>query len=161
MTRVAIGLGSNLGDRLEHLRRGRDAIAALAPVRAQSGVWETAPVGGPEQGPFLNAAIVIDWAGPLDALLARLLEIERAEGRARRERWGPRTLDLDVLLAEDAVVDQPGLVVPHPRLAERAFALAPLLEAWPDARHPITRARYDALVVDRATVARTTLSLER
>lgn len=160
MTRVAVGLGANLGDRLGTLRRARAAIALVAPVRATSGVWETEPVGGPPQPRYLNAAIVVDWNAPLAELLARLLEIERTLGRVRDERWGPRTIDLDLLLADGVAVATEGLTVPHPRLAERAFALAPLLEVWPDAAHPATGARYRELEVDRRGIVRTRLSLE-
>jgi 2-amino-4-hydroxy-6-hydroxymethyldihydropteridine diphosphokinase len=105
-------------------------------VVAVSPLYETAPVGGPDQGPYLNAVVVLDT--PLDAaaLLEECLAIERSRGRERRERWGARTLDLDILLYGDAVLDGPGLRVPHPRLGERRFVLQPLLDAWPDATLP-------------------------
>lgn len=132
MALAAIGLGSNLGERREHLRRAARALAAVGTVAGVSSVYETAPVGGPAQGPFLNAVVVIDTAlSPLD-LLTEILAIERIEGRERRKRWGPRTLDLDILLYGRIVVDLPGLTVPHPRLRERRFVVEPLLEAWPD-----------------------------
>lgn len=152
MTRVAIGLGSNLSDRLAQLRLAKAALAALAPVRASSRVYETEPVGGPDQPRYLNAVALVDWEGSLEALLDGLLEIERGMGRVRRERWGPRTIDLDILLAEGIAVHGERLTVPHPHLAERAFALVPLLEVWPDARHPTSGAPYGALEVDRRGV---------
>ncbi len=127
MTAV-VSVGSNLGDRLAHLRR---AVEVLAPT-AVSGVWETAPVGGPEQDDYLNAVLLC----PLDATAAwdRAQAAELAAGRVRRVRWGPRTLDVDVVWAPPPV--PAGLVVPHPRAHERAFVLAPWLEVDPEAVLP-------------------------
>jgi 2-amino-4-hydroxy-6-hydroxymethyldihydropteridine diphosphokinase len=148
VTRAYVGLGSNLGDRA---RRLREAIAALAAtprtrVVAQSRVYETEPVGGPPQGPHLNAAVALDTQLDAAALLARLHEIERAAGRARSgERDAPRTLDLDLLLFGDERIDTPALVVPHPRMHERAFVLTPLAEIAPDAVHPRLGERIAAL----------------
>lgn len=133
VARVVIGLGSNIGDRLVMLRAAVRAIAARARVVGTSRVYETAPIGGPEQGPFLNAAVAVDWDGDPLALLDALQEIERELGRTRDVRWGPRTIDLDVLWIEDITVDDPRLVVPHPRLHERAFAVRPLLDVAPGA----------------------------
>ena len=134
--RAAIGLGSNLGDRSRHIAEAISALADLGRPVAVSGLYETAPVGGPEQGPYLNAVAVIDTDLTAEQLLEACLEIERDHGRERRERWGPRTLDLDILLFGDEVHDQEGLTVPHPRLAERRFVLEPLVDAWPDATFP-------------------------
>ena len=141
---VVVGLGSNLGDREATLAAAITELARLpeTTVLARSRTLETAPVGGPPQGPFLNGAVRLATALPPAALLASLLAIERAHGRVRRERWGPRTLDLDLLWIRDRVVDEPGLCVPHPRLGERIFALAPLVELVEDARDPRTGARY-------------------
>lgn len=134
VARVVIGLGSNLGDRLATLRAAAKAIAEHAPIAAESHVYETAPVGGPEQGAFLNAAVVVEWGGEPLALLDVLQEIERTLGRTRDVRWGPRTIDLDVLWFDDGrSIDHARLVVPHPRLALRAFALRPLLDVAPSA----------------------------
>jgi 2-amino-4-hydroxy-6-hydroxymethyldihydropteridine diphosphokinase len=126
--RAVLSVGSNLGDRLAHLRR---AVELLAPV-ARSGVWETAPVGGPVQDDYLNAVLLCE----LDAEQAWDLAqaAERAAGRERAVRWGPRTLDVDVVLAAPPV--PPDLVVPHPRAHERAFVLAPWLEVDPAAQLP-------------------------
>ena len=129
---MAIALGSNLGDRLDHLRAGLAGLEDLGPVVAVSRVHETEPVGGPEQGRFLNAVAVIETSvAPLD-VLARLLEVERSRGRERTVHWGPRTLDLDLIAYEDERLSLPTLEIPHPRAHERGFVLAPLAEVWPD-----------------------------
>jgi len=134
--RAAIGLGSNLGDRAAHLDAGLRGLGALGEVVAVSSVYETAPMGGPEQPSYLNAVVVLDTDLAPRRLLDECLAIEAATGRERRERWGPRTLDLDLLLYGAETIDEPGLVVPHPRMRERRFVLAPLLEAWPEATLP-------------------------
>lgn len=128
--RALLALGSNLGDRAAHLRA---AVAGLGDeVVAVSDVYETAPVGGPEQGPYLNAVVVLHTERSARALLARAHELEAAAERVRIERWGPRTLDVDVLWIDGEVVDDPDLVVPHPRMSERAFVLVPLADVAPD-----------------------------
>jgi 2-amino-4-hydroxy-6-hydroxymethyldihydropteridine diphosphokinase len=129
MTRAFLGLGSNLGDRLAELRR---AVAALPDVVAVSPVYETAPVGGPEQGAFLNLVVELDTPrGPRELLdVCRRLEAEAQ--RVRQERWGPRTLDVDVLWVDGEIVDDPDLQVPHPRMWQRRFVLAPLADLAPD-----------------------------
>lgn len=101
-----------------------------------SSLWSTAPVGGPPQGPFLNAVAVIDTVIGPRPLLETCFDLERSAGRVRGEKWGPRLLDLDLLLYGDAVIDAPGLRVPHPRMTERRFVLAPLAEVWPEAVVP-------------------------
>jgi 2-amino-4-hydroxy-6-hydroxymethyldihydropteridine diphosphokinase len=136
VARAAVALGSNLGDRLEHLESAIEALRALGEVAAESPVYETAPIGGPRQGPYLNAVVLLDTELPADALLEELLRIERGLGRRRREPWGPRTIDLDLLLYGAESIDRPGLTVPHPRMTERRFVLAPLLDVWPDATMP-------------------------
>ena len=137
---VYLGLGSNIGDRFGYLR---DAIGRLEgkglTVEAVSSAWETEPVGEIlDQPDFLNAVALLETTLPARDLLDALLAIERAHGRDRASetRWGPRTLDLDLLLYGDAVVDEPGLRVPHPHLHERAFALRPLLDIAPDVSIP-------------------------
>jgi 2-amino-4-hydroxy-6-hydroxymethyldihydropteridine diphosphokinase len=125
--RVVLALGSNVGDRLETLRGAVAALAAspdLAGVEV-SDVYETDPVGGPEQGDYLNAVVVARSALTPRALLELAQDVEQAFGRVRPERWGPRTLDVDVVAIGDLAVDEPDLVVPHPRAAERAFVLVP------------------------------------
>jgi 2-amino-4-hydroxy-6-hydroxymethyldihydropteridine diphosphokinase len=141
--RVVIGLGANLGDRQATMREAATRIASIEGVRiaARSRVYETAPVGGPPQPHFLNAAVLVESALSPPALLEELLRIEVALGRVRgaeEVRFGPRTLDLDVLWVEGVTLDEPRLVVPHPRLAARAFALMPMLEVAPGAVDPRT-----------------------
>jgi 2-amino-4-hydroxy-6-hydroxymethyldihydropteridine diphosphokinase len=135
--RAFVGLGSNLGDRWSHLRRAVDQLRAgnRAPVTAVSRVYETAPVGGPEgQDPYLN--VVVELAVHPGADPYRLLEecrrLEAAAGRVRSVRWGPRTLDVDVLWIDGVVLAEPDLTVPHPRWRQRRFVLAPLAELAPD-----------------------------
>ncbi len=103
---------------------------------AVSSLFETAPVGGPEQGPFLNAVALIDTTLTARAMLDALLSIEGEIGRTRDARWGPRTLDLDILVFGSERHDEPGLSVPHPEFERRRFVLVPLLEIWPDVRLP-------------------------
>jgi 2-amino-4-hydroxy-6-hydroxymethyldihydropteridine diphosphokinase len=134
-----IGLGSNLGDREEMLARAVEALAreARTELVALSSLYETQPVGGPEQGAYLNAAAWLRTELAPRELLQRLLAAERALGRVRgSERNAPRTLDLDLLLCGDLIVDEPELRVPHPRLCERAFALEPLAEIAGERLHP-------------------------
>jgi 2-amino-4-hydroxy-6-hydroxymethyldihydropteridine diphosphokinase len=138
---AAIALGSNLGDREEHLRSAIDALGREPGIRvlAVSAPIETEPVGPPGQGPYLNAAARIETTLEAAALLGVLLRVERAAGRERRGavRWGPRTLDLDLLLLGDRVIRRPGLEVPHPRMHERDFVLRPLAEVGADLVHPV------------------------
>lgn len=136
MVTAAIGLGSNLGDRAQRIEEAAGRIAALGTVVARSSLYETAPVGGPEQGPFLNAVVLLDTDLTPRRLLDELLAAETAMGRDRTERWGPRLIDLDLLLYGDATISERGLTVPHPRLTERRFVLEPLLEVWPEASMP-------------------------
>jgi 2-amino-4-hydroxy-6-hydroxymethyldihydropteridine diphosphokinase len=131
-----IALGANLGDRLATLREAVRRIDALAPVRATSRVYETAPVGGPAQPDYLNAAILVEWEGTPIELLDRLQAIELALGRVRSVPNAPRTLVLDILWFEGTELETNRLTVPHPRLLSRAFALRPLLDVVPDA-YPI------------------------
>jgi 2-amino-4-hydroxy-6-hydroxymethyldihydropteridine diphosphokinase len=129
-----VGLGSNLGDREGAIRAALERLAALpnVAVAAVSRLRETDPVGVTDQPRFLNGAAAIDTTLSPRALLAALLDVERSLGRTREgARYGPRTIDLDLLLYGDEAVDEPGLRVPHPRLHERAFALEPLLDLDP------------------------------
>jgi 2-amino-4-hydroxy-6-hydroxymethyldihydropteridine diphosphokinase len=135
---ACIALGSNLsspaGDRAATIASAVRAIEALPGVtlKAASEPIETEPVGPPGQGPYLNAAVsVLTTLGPRE-LLSALLEIEHAHGRERRERWGARTLDCDLILFGDAVIHEPGLTVPHPEMANRRFVLEPIASIEPD-----------------------------
>lgn len=127
--RAFLAIGSNLGDRAANLRA---AVEAMPDVVGVSATYETDPVGGPEQGPYLNAVVELDTECTPRQLLELCRRLETAAGRLRGERWGPRTLDVDVLLVGDQVVDEPDLQVPHPRLWERAFVLIPLADLAPD-----------------------------
>ena len=133
MTRAYVGLGANLGPREVTLLRAVDLLAETegVDVLQVSRLQETEPVGVVDQPAYLNGAVVVDTTLTPRELLERLLEIERELGRVRDVRWGPRTIDLDLLLYGDRSVDEPGLHVPHPRLAERRFALEPLAELDP------------------------------
>lgn len=130
MTRAFLGLGSNLGDRRGRLRV---AVAGLPDLVNVSDVYETEPVGGPdEQGPYLNVVAELDTSLDAWALLEVCQALEAEAGRVREGRWGPRSLDVDVLWVDGEIVDEPTLQVPHPRMWERRFVLAPLMEIAPD-----------------------------
>lgn len=137
---AAIGLGGNVGDAAATLRQAAQALDALPGTRLLrlSRLYRTPAWGVEDQPDFVNAVALVETALAPRPLLEALLEVERRFGRdrARERRWGPRTLDLDVLLYGAQVVDEPGLQLPHPRLHLRAFALAPLLEVAPDAEIP-------------------------
>jgi 2-amino-4-hydroxy-6-hydroxymethyldihydropteridine diphosphokinase len=133
VTLAYVGLGSNLGDREATIR---GAVEALPGVVAVSTLRETDPVGVTEQPAFLNGAVVLETDLSARELLELLLAVERSLGRERRERWGPRTIDLDLLLYADEAIDEPGLTVPHPRLHERRFVLEPLAELDPELAVP-------------------------
>jgi 2-amino-4-hydroxy-6-hydroxymethyldihydropteridine diphosphokinase len=138
-TRVVIAMGSNLGDRLDYLQSGLDGLFDTPRLvyLAVSPVYETTPVGGPEQPDYLNAVTIGETTLPARAVLERCHSLEDAFGRVRGgERWGPRTLDLDLIAYGDEVSDSPGLTLPHPRTQERAFVLAPWHDADPDAELP-------------------------
>ncbi len=154
-----VALGSNLDDPLAQLRRAARALETLGAVTARSSLFETAPVGGPPgQAPYLNAVVALQprHENP-EVLLAALLALERHQGRVRRERWGPRTLDLDLLAWDDKVVHTPTLTLPHPRLLTRAFVLEPLCEIAPGLRHPVTSEKLCVALarLDRSGVRKT------
>jgi 2-amino-4-hydroxy-6-hydroxymethyldihydropteridine diphosphokinase len=136
--RVVLALGSNLGDRLANLQAGIDALRAGPGlmVTAVSGVYLTGPVGGPAQPEYLNAVLLADSALPARAILDRCQAAELASGRVRTVRWGPRTLDIDIIVCGTEVSDDPSLTLPHPRAHERAFVLVPWFEVDPDAMLP-------------------------
>ena len=134
---VVLALGSNLGDRLANLQRGLDALCGDGlHCREVSAVFETAPVGGPVQDDFLNAVLLADSSLPAIAVLRRCQQAEAAAGRVRTVRWGPRTLDVDVIVCGPEVRSDPELILPHPRAHERAFVLAPWLDVAPQACLP-------------------------
>ena len=133
-----VGIGSNLGDREGNLRCAVELLSAEdgIDIVSVSEIRETDPVGPVEQAPFLNGAVRIETDLAPRELLQRLLGVEQRLGRVRGKRWGPRTIDLDLLLYGDEVVDEPGLTVPHPRLHERRFALEPLSDLAPGLEIP-------------------------
>jgi 2-amino-4-hydroxy-6-hydroxymethyldihydropteridine diphosphokinase len=141
-----IGLGANLGDRLSTLQAAVLALSAPGNILDVSGLYECAPVG-PPQPDFLNAAVLLDSALLPGELLAQLLAVERAHGRERRERWGARTLDLDLLFSPGLLLDEPHLTLPHPELTRRAFALTPLVDLVPEARDPHSGTLYTDLLL--------------
>lgn len=132
-TEAALALGGNLGDPVEAFAGALKSLARRpeATLLRQSSVYRTAPWGRLDQPDFLNMAILIETTLAPRALLELCLEIEREHGRERLERWGPRTLDIDILTYGEGAIDRPGLQIPHPRIAERAFVLTPLNEIAP------------------------------
>jgi 2-amino-4-hydroxy-6-hydroxymethyldihydropteridine diphosphokinase len=149
MIRVFIGIGSNEGDRLECISRAVRSLAGMPGVRVaqMATIQETEPVGGPPQGPYLNSVVELETDLPPRALLAALQAIERSLGRRpSARRWGPRPIDLDILLYGDRAIEEPGLTIPHPRLAQRRFVLEPLSQLAPDLIHPVLRQSVAALL---------------
>lgn len=138
MSDAYVALGSNLGDRAASLRGACGAIESLprTAITQRSRVYQTEPVGPVEQGAFLNAVVRLDTELEPVALLHHLQVIERDAGRQRAETWGPRTLDLDLLLYDDRIISTNELILPHPRLHERRFVLQPLCDIAPDRIHP-------------------------
>jgi 2-amino-4-hydroxy-6-hydroxymethyldihydropteridine diphosphokinase len=133
VTRYAIGLGSNLGDRLQHLIAACDELRQrLGPLEV-SPLYETEPVGGPQQDPFLNAVVVVDTELDPLGLLDICQEVESMHGRERKIRWGPRTLDIDIIATDALAHSSERLTLPHPRAAEREFVLRPVVDVWPGA----------------------------
>ena len=159
MTRAYVALGSNLGDRIATLEAALRALDALpgVTVAAVSSAYETEPWGGVEQPRYANAVVALDVEGDALSLLRACKEIEQASGREPGVRFGPRTLDLDVLLFGDQAIDSPELTVPHPRMLEREFVVTPLLEIAPHATLPDGR----AVTAERAIEGRITRVLGR
>jgi 2-amino-4-hydroxy-6-hydroxymethyldihydropteridine diphosphokinase len=134
-----LALGSNLGDRRKNLRSAIDALRSHPGIRVtkESSFYDTEPAGGPDQGRFLNAVVQIRTTLEPEELLDAVLRIESDLGRVRREHWGPRTIDIDILTLEDLVYVSQALSIPHPLMHEREFVLRPLLEIAPDFKHPV------------------------
>ena len=153
MNRAFVGIGSNLGNRLDNLRRAVHLLDDRGVrVLRSSRVYETEPVGGPPQPDYLNAVIEVETGGTARDLLRACLETERALGRVRGERWGPRVIDLDVLTFGAREIDEPDLQVPHPRMHERGFVLIPLLELEADPPLP-GRRKVQSLRLGTVTLA--------
>lgn len=156
MTRAVLGLGGNIGEPERAMAAALDRLHALPDIRVEavSALYETPPWGRTDQPRFLNSAARVGTRLAPRALLDAILSVERALGRERAERWGPRVIDIDILLYGDRAVAEPGLVVPHPRLAERAFALAPLVDVAPDAVVAGHRAADILATLDRSGLVR-------
>lgn len=133
---VYLSLGSNIGTREAHLREAIRRLEMTGKLRSVSSIYETEPVEFTDQPQFLNCAVALETSSTPEQLMQELLEIERAMGRQRIQKKGPRTIDLDILLFGDEVVDTPGLTIPHPAMQHRRFVLEPLAEIAPDALHP-------------------------
>lgn len=132
-----IGIGSNVGDRKANCRKAVESLAEAGRIIGVSSLYYTEPVGYREQEDFVNAAAALETNRSPIELLAICHALEDKMERRRTVRWGPRTIDLDILLYGDLIVDLPGLVIPHPSMAERKFVLAPLVELAPEALHPV------------------------
>jgi 2-amino-4-hydroxy-6-hydroxymethyldihydropteridine diphosphokinase len=138
-TTAYIGLGSNMGDKEGKCRKALDLLSRIGRVKKVSSFYCTEPVGYQEQENFVNAVAELETDISPEVLLAECHSIEDALGRSRDLRWGPRTIDLDILLYGDRIVNEPNIMIPHPRLAIRRFVLVPLCEIAPQAVHPVFR----------------------
>ena len=152
MTRAVLAVGSNLGDRMGHLQGAIDALAEQVDIVAISAVYETAPVGGPDQDDFLNAVLVAETSLAPFELLALCQGVEAEHHRVREVRWGPRTLDVDIIAMEGEVLEEADLTLPHPRAHERAFVCVPWLDVDPGAALP--QGPIASLALDRGGVVR-------
>jgi len=152
MAKVYIGIGSNLGDRGKNIA---DAVNCIEQEKSlnltkQSSLYETGAVGGPPQGKFLNGALEVETNLPPRDLLERLKGIERKLGRDFSEvRWGPRTIDLDILLYGNLILNEPGLTIPHPLFHKRVFVLRPLAEIAPEIKHPVLKKTVKELFLEK------------
>lgn len=145
-TRVFIGLGSNLGDRLSYLNKAIESLPPEVKPRKMSRIYQTPPWGYTDQPDFLNQVVEAETELAPEALLQRLKEIEKELGRIERFRYGPRCIDLDILFYGDMIYKSETLVIPHPALTERAFVLVPLNEIAPDLTHPVTGIKISVLL---------------
>jgi len=136
---VYLSLGSNIGDREAHLREAIRRLESTGKLRSLSSIYETEPVEFTDQPQFLNCAVALETSSTPEQLMLQLLTVEKAMGRQRIQKKGPRTIDLDILLFEDEVIATPVLTIPHPAMQYRRFVLEPLAEVAPDAMHPVLR----------------------
>jgi 2-amino-4-hydroxy-6-hydroxymethyldihydropteridine diphosphokinase len=145
---VYIALGTNLGDRLSNLRAAIESMQPEISVLAKSHVYETPPWGYEDQPAFLNMVVKAETGLEPESLLRYLKQLEVELGREQNFRWGPRLIDLDILFYDDLVIDTPPLVIPHPRLHERAFVLVPLMDVAPELVHPVFQKSISALLTE-------------
>jgi len=145
---VYIALGTNLGERLANLRAAIESMQPEITVLAESHVYETPPWGYEDQPAFLNMVVKAETDLEPELLLNNLKQLEVELGRKQNFRWGPRLIDLDILFYDDLVLELPPLVIPHPRLHERAFVLVPLMDVAPDLIHPIFQRRVSDLLTE-------------
>lgn len=138
-TVVYLSIGSNVGKREENLRGAINRLGPLGRIVAVSSFYETEPVEVADQAWFLNCMVALETLQPPEALMTKLLEIEREMGRKRIQKKGPRTIDLDIVLFGREIVNSPGLTIPHPAMHQRRFVLEPLVEIAPDAQHPVLK----------------------
>lgn len=148
---VYIVLGTNLGDRFANLRAAIESMPPEVAVLAESQIYETPPWGYEDQPAFLNMVVKAETDLEPESLLKYLKQLEAELGREQNFRWGPRLIDLDILFYDDLVIDTPPLVIPHPRLHERAFVLVPLMEVAPDLIHPIFHRRISDFLAELET----------
>ena len=145
---VYLSLGSNLGDRYANLRAAIERLGEAGTIRAVSGFYETEPVEFRDQPWFLNCVVALETSDSPEALLQRALAIEQEMGRVRMKEKGPRSIDIDILLSGDRVVEERGLKIPHPAMHQRRFVLEPLAEIAPEALHPLLRKTARELLAD-------------
>ncbi|MEQ9064114.1 MAG: 2-amino-4-hydroxy-6-hydroxymethyldihydropteridine diphosphokinase [Vicingaceae bacterium] len=144
---IYLSLGSNLGDRLENLQRATVAIGkSMGNVIHVSSVFESAPWGVDNQADYLNLALMLHSDLEIDSLMSEIQKIERALGRDRKEKWGPRTVDIDILLVGDQAIKKEGISIPHPEMINRRFVLQPLSEIAPKAIHPVENQTVEQLL---------------
>jgi 2-amino-4-hydroxy-6-hydroxymethyldihydropteridine diphosphokinase len=146
-----LSLGSNVGERDLNLREAVRRLGAVGRIVAVSSFYETEPVEFTEQSWFLNCAVAIETSQPPVDLMTTLLEIERKMGRVRDKKKGPRTIDIDILLFDDSIIDSPELMIPHPAMHQRRFVLEPLSEIAPGARHPLLKKTIGELLKELPT----------
>ena len=158
---VYLSLGSNIGDRETHLRDAIRRLEFAGTVRSVSSIYETEPVEFIDQPQFLNCAVALETSSTTEQLMQQLLEMERAMGRRRLHKKGPRTIDLDILLFGDDVVSTPGLTIPHPAMQRRRFVLEPLAEIAPDALHPVLKKTVKRLLEELPPGQQVHIALEK
>ncbi|GGB12986.1 2-amino-4-hydroxy-6-hydroxymethyldihydropteridine diphosphokinase [Macrococcus hajekii] len=159
MSTIYLSLGSNIGDRAAQLRKALELLGNEVQVDTVSSVYETAPVGGVEQADFYNICAVVTTDRSPEEMLLLCQQIEKQLNRVRIVHWGPRTIDLDILMIDEQIVDQPDLKVPHPYMTERSFVLIPLAEIAADAIHPVRKQPIKDLVFEDRDVMKTKVRL--